>query len=119
MKHTYLERNEMTVDLSEGIFVRTLIPKENHAALRSGFAGYPANPRWNVNKYHAWKMGSQWRNDLSTGKMVVRSNDSLLVPVSEVESEECQSLQKPSSSHYFLFPSWNFSLPRFSNPILN
>lgn len=73
----------MVVDLTENVLVNTLIPSTNHPALRSGFAGYPANPRWNVAKFHAWKTGRQLRAALAQGKMIVRSTDSMLVPVAE------------------------------------
>jgi hypothetical protein len=73
----------MLVDLAEDIWVCTEIPKENHAALRAGFAGYPMNPRWSVTKFRAWKTGREWREALAKGEMVVRSADSMLVPVSD------------------------------------
>lgn len=82
MYNTLKVRNEIIVDLTEKVFIRTIIPKESHAALRSGFAGYPPNPRWNVTKYHAWKKGCQWRENLNKGKMRVRTQDCMLVPIS-------------------------------------
>ena len=51
----------MVVDLTDKVMLRTAIAQENHAALRSGFAGYPPNPRWNAIKFRAWKMGRQLR----------------------------------------------------------
>ncbi|TVQ45926.1 MAG: hypothetical protein EA365_06865 [Gloeocapsa sp. DLM2.Bin57] len=71
----------IVVDLTDKIWIYTQIPAENHAALRSGFAGYPANPRWNATKYRAWKQGYQWRRELSLGKLTVRESDSQLVPI--------------------------------------
>ncbi|MGF1479534.1 MAG: hypothetical protein ACFB4I_08590 [Cyanophyceae cyanobacterium] len=76
-------RDLAVVELAENVLLRTNTPKENHAALRSGFAGYPTNPRWNVGKYRAWRTGSQLRQDLSQGKVVVRPSDFMLVPVAE------------------------------------
>ena len=84
------ERNPMVVELAENISVMTIISKENHAALRAGFAGYPANPRWNVSKFSAWKTGKQWREALECGKMSVSPIDSMLI-----SSEE----QKPATNH--------------------
>lgn len=71
------------VDLADGVLVRTLIPPQNHPALRSGFAGYPANPRWDVAKFRAWKTGRQWREALHEGEMTVRDSDSMLVSAQE------------------------------------
>ncbi|MGK7872006.1 MAG: hypothetical protein AB4426_01420 [Xenococcaceae cyanobacterium] len=96
MLRTLKYRNLMVVDLTENVLVRTFICKENHAALRSGFAGFPANPRWNVNKFRAWKTGRQWREALTKGKMVVRSTDSMLVSATEQEDnveEDLPSLE--------------------------
>jgi hypothetical protein len=117
MKSTFKEHNITIVDLTEGVFVRTIIAKENHAALRSGFAGYPPNPRWSINKYHAWKTGSQWRQDLSQGKMVIRREDSLLVSLAELESEADQSEPQLSPSRASFFPRWLFPLPSLTNSI--
>lgn len=66
------------VKLSTDVSVRTTIPESHYPALRSGFEGYPPNPRWNVSKFRAWKTGQQWRNDLKEGKMKVR-RDRMLV----------------------------------------
>lgn len=73
----------MMVELTEKVFVSTPIACTNHPALRSGFAGYPANPRWNAAKYQAWRIGRQWREALASGKMVIRSSDSMLVPAND------------------------------------
>lgn len=69
----------MVVDLAAGVKVQTAISSTNQAALRSGFAGYPANPRWGAVKYRAWKTGRELRESLQEGKLVVRSSDSMLV----------------------------------------
>lgn len=87
MSKTLKERNFMVVDLTENVLVRTLIPSSNHAALRSGFAGYPVNPRWNATKFQAWKTGRQWREALARNEMVVRSTDSMLVPTQDAETK--------------------------------
>jgi len=72
------------VDLTDTVWIYTSISPENHAALRSGFAGYPANPRWSAIKYRAWKQGYQWREGLSQGKLTIRESDSQLVPATEL-----------------------------------
>jgi hypothetical protein len=69
-----------TVELSEWVKVHTNITEANLPALRSGFAGYPLNPRWNASKAIAWKTGRQWKLALEDGKMLVRSQDCMLVP---------------------------------------
>lgn len=76
VKHHAVQR---VVELAEGIYVETAIPRESHPALRSGFAGYPSNPRWNVRKHQAWKQGKQWRHALDKGVMVVENQR--LIPV--------------------------------------
>lgn len=82
-KHQH--HNLRLVQLADGILVNTPISSACIPALRSGFAGYPVNPRWNAMKYHAWKTGRQWRQALSRGEMAVRTGDSTLVSVSEQE----------------------------------
>jgi hypothetical protein len=79
-----VKNNLTAVDLTDKVWIYTQIPPENHAALRSGFAGYSANPRWNVTKYRAWKQGYQWREELSQGRLAV-SEDSQLVSASELK----------------------------------
>ncbi len=86
----------MVVDLTENVLVNTPIPSANHAALRSGFAGYPANPRWNAAKYSAWKTGRQLREALASGQMVVRSTDSMLVQANE-QDDNSNSDNAPTS----------------------
>lgn len=66
------------IELSQNISVRTAIPEKNHPALRSGFEGYPPNPRWNTSKFRAWQVGQQWRKALQQGEMKVR-RDRMLV----------------------------------------
>ena len=89
-----LKANFVVVDLADCIKVRTEIPKENHAALRSGFAGFPFNPRWSSSKLRAWKTGGQLRKALAQGKIAVRSTDLLLVPVNK-PSEVTASTKQP------------------------
>lgn len=91
------KNNLMVVELTEKVWIYTEIPLENHAALRSGFAGYPANPRWNVTKYLAWKQGCQWREELSQGILVVSQSDSQLISVTETQQ---------TSTAKFAFPQW-------------
>ncbi len=112
------QQNFMIVDLKEGVKVHTLIPRENHAALRCGFAGYPNNPRWNAAKFHAWKTGQQLKESLSRGEMVVRSADSLLVKAIETQdkrknSPEISESEKSSPGFYqSLIASLRMSLHR-------
>ena len=81
-----LGQNSLIVaDLTENIWIYTNISPENHAALRSGFAGYRANPRWSATKYLAWKQGYQWREELSTGRLTIRQSDSQLVSATETQ----------------------------------
>ncbi|MGF1512728.1 MAG: hypothetical protein ACFB5Z_03400 [Elainellaceae cyanobacterium] len=68
------------VELDENTFVNTSIPISHHAALRAGFAGYTANPRWTVTKFRAWRVGRTWRKALRQGDMVIRADDNVLVP---------------------------------------
>ncbi|MGJ3248185.1 MAG: hypothetical protein ACFE0I_19135 [Elainellaceae cyanobacterium] len=93
-------RNLTVVELNEGVSAYTPISSENHAALRSGFAGYTANPRWNASKFRAWRIGRQWRSALNNGEMVVRKSDSMLVPVDEgdEESKRPENQRRPSIS---------------------
>jgi hypothetical protein len=81
------------VELTHGVLARTTIPSAHHSALRSGFAGHPANPRWNAAKVIAWKTGRQWRTALAQGEMVVRSTDSMLIP--HVPLEHSPSITPP------------------------
>lgn len=92
----------MVVDLAENVLVQTLIPSANHAALRSGFAGYPTNPRWNGAKVQAWRTGRQWREALDRGELMVRSTDLMLVPVNE--SPKKPEVSPVSKRFQFQFP---------------
>ncbi|WP_413160898.1 hypothetical protein ACL6C3_20525 [Capilliphycus salinus ALCB114379] len=85
-----------TVQLTEGVLVLTAFDDACIPALRSGFAGYPVNPRWNAVKFHAWKTGRQWRVALSEGEMTVRSTDSMLVSKHEVEQTTESELPRRS-----------------------
>lgn len=93
----------MVVDLTEKVLVSTPIPSAHHAALRSGFAGYPVNPRWNAAKYKAWKTGREWREALARGEMIVRATDSMLVSAIPEEEKE-ENLEKPLNSSQWRFP---------------
>ncbi|MBF2078935.1 MAG: hypothetical protein IGR76_10565 [Synechococcales cyanobacterium T60_A2020_003] len=81
MANAVTKTNLVTVEIAEGVFARTSIAPENHSALRAGFGGYTANPRWNATKFLAWKTGRQWRAAVANHEMMVRSSDSMLVPV--------------------------------------
>ncbi|MGK7923154.1 MAG: hypothetical protein AB4080_24460 [Trichodesmium sp.] len=85
------KHNLKVVKLTEGILVHTQLKSDYIPALRSGFAGYPVNPRWSGVKYSAWKTGKQWRQALLNGEMVVRSTDSTLVSVNEIKDLEADS----------------------------
>ncbi|WP_080570058.1 hypothetical protein [Anaplasma marginale] len=102
-------QNPVVVDLAKDILVSTNIPKVNHAALRSGFAGYPPNPRWNTAKYLAWKTGSKLRKALAEGQMRVRSRDCMLVPVGIQEEKPIEELSH--SPFFFLFDRAKQLLP--------
>lgn len=95
-------RSPMVVDLTESIWLCTAMPEENHAALRSGFAGYPANPRWNVTKYQAWKAGRQLKEALKHGEMVVRSNDCMLIPAKELDKNSDEEVRSTRWINFFL-----------------
>lgn len=82
------------VELSEFVKVQTNIKETNLPALRSGFAGYPINPRWNASKVIAWKLGQQWRLALKDGRMFVRTVDSMLV---EVDGDRVSDPEDPYS----------------------
>ncbi|MEM8781039.1 MAG: hypothetical protein AAGF26_19715 [Cyanobacteria bacterium P01_G01_bin.49] len=90
--------NLTVVDLTKDILLHTTIPLENHASLRSGFAGYPVNPRWNINKVWAWKTGRQLRQALQEGELIIRSSDSMLVPINN-EQEGITVCQVPTHNH--------------------
>lgn len=91
-----------TFQLAEGVLVQTPINEAYIPALRSGFAGYPVNPRWSGVKFHAWKTGRQWRDAVIRGEMIVRSADSMLVSIGETE----ESADSPPPR------SWGQSNPR-------
>ncbi len=67
------------VELTSEIRACTAVSPLNHSALRSGFAGYPSNPRWSGAKVMAWRLGKQWREALQNGEIAVREQDGLLV----------------------------------------
>jgi hypothetical protein len=81
-----VEEHTQLVKLAEGIMIQTHLKEDCIPALRSGFAGYPVNPRWSGMKFHAWKMGRQWRQSYLKGEMIVRPTDLMLVTVAEAES---------------------------------
>lgn len=93
--------NLIKADLNEKMSVATNIPKDNHAALRAGFSGLPANPRWNINKFRAWKKGRQLREALAQGQMIVRLTDSMLVSAKEQTQPKDKSTQ-PSIKSFSL-----------------
>lgn len=89
--------NDRVIQLAEGVHVRTSLPSAYIPALRSGFALYPVNPRWNAMKFGAWKTGRQWRQALSQGRMLIRSTDLMLVDVNG--NTEADSAESTPASH--------------------
>ncbi|MBO9998851.1 MAG: hypothetical protein J7641_07545 [Cyanobacteria bacterium SID2] len=84
-------QNFRVIWLSDSVNVHTDIQERHLPALRSGFAGYPMNPRWDALKFRAWKLGRQWRKALDAGEMCVRAKDSLLMSVRDVEASESEA----------------------------
>ncbi len=84
------QRTHKVVDLRDNVLVTTSLPNASIPALRSGFAGYPANPRWNAIKFHAWKLGRKWRHEWQKGNLVVRASDSMLVAPTEDDRQETE-----------------------------
>ncbi|MGB7443892.1 MAG: hypothetical protein WA919_22745 [Coleofasciculaceae cyanobacterium] len=109
----------MVVDLTENVRVDTSIPSVNHAALRSGFAGYPANPRWNVTKFRAWRTGCQLREALVQGEMVVRSIDSMLISADEPFLVDEENLPEENIDTNQLQNSEGFSFPFWAKRVLS
>lgn len=100
MSNNLKNRDPGVVDLTDKVLLHTAIPQENYAALRSGFAGYPANPRWSASKFRAWKTGCQLREALKQGQMVVRTTDCMLVPAAYPDEDK---EDKPPSYTEFKF----------------
>ncbi|MGC9527073.1 MAG: hypothetical protein ACP5D7_16195 [Limnospira sp.] len=91
------------VQLAEGVFISTPIEEFCIPALRSGFSGYPINPRWNGVKVHAWKTGRQMRDALSRGDMVVRPADSMLVSAADTADPEPLEMTDSSRKSGLMF----------------
>ncbi|PPT05484.1 hypothetical protein CKA32_004979 [Geitlerinema sp. FC II] len=99
MSETTKNQNFRVVPLSESVKVKTDLQEIHLPALRSGFAGYPMNPRWNALKFRAWKLGRQWRQALLEGELYVRPNDLMLVSVAEADDVTSDtSTSEPSRS---------------------
>ncbi|NET54704.1 MAG: hypothetical protein F6K47_00385 [Symploca sp. SIO2E6] len=111
MNRALKEYNLMVIDLTENVFVHTSLPSANHAALRSGFIGYPINPRWGVAKFQAWRTGRQWREALAQGQMMVRSTDSMLVPVTAQQENK----ENTPTTKNFPFPVWAKQVLNYSH----
>lgn len=103
---------QRVLELAEGIYIETAIPRESHPAVRSGFAGYPSNPRWTVRKHQAWKQGKQWRQDFEQGLMVVEKQQLIPTPATQPEMKEKQAVvqQEVKSSWRSPFKKLTFSL---------
>ncbi|MEB3213138.1 MAG: hypothetical protein VKL39_17435 [Leptolyngbyaceae bacterium] len=89
--------NQKCVELADHVYVKTPIPVENHPALRAGFGGYTANPRWCGSKVMAWRTGKAWRTALREGKLVIRESDQMLVPFAEAHPVAQSSDAKKSN----------------------
>ncbi|MDJ1182254.1 hypothetical protein [Roseofilum casamattae] len=89
MTQTVKHPTAAVVPLTEAINVRTDISLENLPALRAGFALCPSNPRWNIFKFRAWRLGRQWRYALQSGEMAVCPTRRLLVVASDLQDREC------------------------------
>ncbi|MEM9543666.1 MAG: hypothetical protein AAGA60_29770 [Cyanobacteria bacterium P01_E01_bin.42] len=76
------------IELSDTVKIETNIADIYLPALRAGFVGCPTNPRWTAIKFHAWKVGRQWRKALNAGELKVRTSDSMLVHRDEEEVAE-------------------------------
>ncbi|MBP0030585.1 hypothetical protein [Roseofilum sp. Guam] len=79
MTQTIKHRAAAVIPLTETINVHTDLSPEHIPALRAGFALYPSNPRWNIFKFRAWRLGRQWRYALQAGEMEVCPSNRLLV----------------------------------------
>ncbi|MBP0016013.1 MAG: hypothetical protein J7647_00460 [Cyanobacteria bacterium SBLK] len=84
------------IELSDTINIETNIADIYLPALRAGFVGCPTNPRWTAIKFHAWKVGRQWRKALNAGELKVRASDSMLVHRDEEEVSEVLEVPKRS-----------------------
>lgn len=104
------------VQLSEQIKVETDIQDRHLPALRSGFAGYPANPRWDGAKFMTWKIGRQWRNALQVGTVVVREVDAMLVMAQEEEEISETTTPKPAKRSQSFLGDLKHQFVRFSTP---
>ena len=104
------------VKLGEGVLVRTKLKDAYIPALRSGFAGYPVNPRWSGVKISAWKTGQQWRQAVSRGEMAVRSSDSMLVAIDELPevNEDGSSQQWDFQTTKSIFDSYRQKPPQLT-----
>jgi SRSO17 transposase len=111
------KKQEKVVKLGEGVLVRTKLKDAYIPALRSGFAGYPVNPRWSGVKISAWKTGQQWRQAVSRGEMVVRASDSMLVAIEEIieVNEDGSSQQWDRHSTQSIFESYRLKLPQLTH----
>lgn len=91
--------NLRIVQLTDGIVIRTQLDDSCIPALRSGFAGYPVNPRWSAVKFRAWKTGQQWRQALQQGEMIVRATDSMLVSIHALKMDTDHPAASQSEEH--------------------
>lgn len=103
----------VVIELAHGVVARTSIAPINHSALRSGFAGQPANPRWNAAKVVAWKTGRQWRSALARGEMTVRPSDSMLIEASLNAAQDDRGVLGPFC---FLRDAWSRRMKSVSHP---
>jgi hypothetical protein len=96
----------VVVELASTVKLRTSIKSTLIPALRCGFAGYPANPRWRADKYCVWKKGRMLRYALKRGKLAIRPTDSMLVmtkaPNVEAAPQSAQETPRRWFSHQYL-----------------
>ena len=112
------QKNELLVDLADNIIAKTIFPTSHHAALRAGFAGYPPNPRWNVSKFKAWKIGKQWQEDFKQGKMMIHPQNKILILTSEYEEEKTKQ-NELFSKECFKFSVWAKQIINIQLPMIN
>lgn len=97
------------IELSDTVKIETNIAEIYLPALRAGFVGCPTNPRWTAIKFHAWKVGRQWRKALNTGELKVRASDSMLVHRDEEEVSDLPQRSLKETVQQFAFWKLKFN----------
>lgn len=88
-----------TIELAEGVKICTTFDRDCIPALRSGFALYPVNPRWNVFKFRAWKRGRQLRQALDRGEAIV-STPTLALLSEETANQDAPTPVEPTDETF-------------------